>query len=46
MKYSFIYDASIEDKLESKKEDSIEQNSRGFSTVSDVFDHRGTSEKY
>jgi hypothetical protein len=46
MKYSFVYDASIADKLDSKKEVSIEQNSRGFSTVSDDIDHLRGAEKY
>ena len=42
MKYSFVYDASIADNINRKKEDSIEQNSEGFSTVSDEIDHRGS----
>ena len=29
-----------------KKDDGIEQNSEGFSTVSDEFDHRGASQNY
>jgi hypothetical protein len=46
MKYSFAYEVSIADKLDGKKQGAIEQNSEGFSTISDVFDHRGTSQNY
>jgi hypothetical protein len=35
MKNSFIYAAAIADKLDGKKQGAREQNSEGFSTVSD-----------
>jgi hypothetical protein len=46
MKYSFAYEVSIADKLGGKKQGAIEQNSEGFSTISDDIDHRGASQNY
>jgi len=46
MKNSFIYAAAIADKLDGKKQGAREQNSEGFSTVSDGIDHRGASQDY
>jgi hypothetical protein len=45
MKYSFAYEVSIADKLDGKKQGAIEQNSEGFSTISDEIDHREDKEK-
>jgi hypothetical protein len=46
MKYSFMHDGSIANKPDGRKQGAIEQNSEGFSTVSDGFDLRETGEKY
>jgi hypothetical protein len=35
MKYSFMHDGSIANKPDGRKQGAIEQNSEGFSTVSD-----------
>jgi phage head maturation protease len=45
MNNSFIYSAAIADKLDGMKQGAIEQNSEGFSTVSDEIDHKGDKRK-
>jgi hypothetical protein len=43
MKYSFAYEVSIADKLDGKKQGAIEQNSEGFSTISDALDRSAST---
>jgi hypothetical protein len=46
MKYSFMHDGSIANKPDGRKQGAIEQNSEGFSTVSDELMQQGMSENY